>query len=314
MTNYFLVVSLLFSICFTSLGQDIITTQEGTEIEAKVLQISKNGIRYQRFDDPEFALHRLPYDRLARIKYGETKRTIHFNHRLPRSFVALSGGLSLPMGSFAGKDFNAANEPGFARTGLNIRLEAGIYLYKKWGLSLSAGYAAFKFDEQRYVSSILNTYSLQNTAAKYWTMPHLMAGPMYSFKAAQRITIDLKARAGLIVTQKPAVEFSYLGQNDYPNSNVLFDSLQFDYRKGQALRAGFNFGAGIRYALGKRWALTLTADYMRTTPDIEFEVHIQDLVHATATHKPITVRYHLSSLHFNGGIVYLFKRKGNYYE
>ena len=68
---------LLAAICgvFTAAAQDLIVKTDSTKVEAKVIEITPENVRYKRFSNPEGPTYVLPVVEIHYIRYanGETE-------------------------------------------------------------------------------------------------------------------------------------------------------------------------------------------------------------------------------------------------
>ena len=73
MKKLFVICSLLFSLAGSMMAQDIITTKEGKEIQAKVLEINPTEIRYLDFENQEGPTYVLNKADVVLIRYQNGK-------------------------------------------------------------------------------------------------------------------------------------------------------------------------------------------------------------------------------------------------
>lgn len=76
MKKLFVICSLLFSLAGSMMAQDIITTKEGKEIQAKVLEINPTEIRYLDFENPEGPTYVLNKSDVVLIRYQNGKNEV----------------------------------------------------------------------------------------------------------------------------------------------------------------------------------------------------------------------------------------------
>ena len=304
-------------------AQDVIKTQTGEEIKARLLKLTRKGATYQTFGDPEFSTYTLPYEELSAIQKEGDKKPVYFNHNLPRAFLGLSGGPSIPLGSLALSDFkNTKAQPGFAKFGYSMQFNAGFYIVKKIGICISVGTYVndFRFDKYAqtinpsgdptiFVTSSNGTSTGKKNGDSQWRFNHFLIGPMYSFKLSKRATIDLKAKAGVISTSRPSIFIQY---NQTTGSTTDFTDII--YRGRSKTDFAYSFGTSLRYALSKRIAFYIAVDYLHNKQDLETDVEIRVNNSSGTSTNTASTNYKFSSLNASAGFVFQFKRKGNKFE
>lgn len=69
MKKLFFTLMLVLSAAAAAGAQDIITMKDGRRIEAKVLEISSQNVRYRMFDEPDGVVYAVPRSGISSIKY-----------------------------------------------------------------------------------------------------------------------------------------------------------------------------------------------------------------------------------------------------
>ena len=176
-----------------------------------------------------------------------------------RGFVAVSAGLSQPMGRFASLD-GTDEQAGMAGRGLALNGSAGYLLAGPVGLMIQGQHTKNSLQ----TAGLLNSFYRQEgdtwtAAAGDWTVTTVMAGPYVSLPLG-RMSLDVRAMAGRTAVVCPAT--SLLGQSG---------GIEFSVRSEQCRGQAMAYGAGItaRYRLGLNTALHLTADYVQSTVPLE---------------------------------------------
>ncbi len=330
MKKHFLPIILLIlsAVSEKTFCQDIIKTKSGEEIKAKVLKISKKEASYKTYNDPEFSTYTLPYKELSSISKEGEKKPILFNHNLPRGYVCVSGGISLPLGNLKKTAYDdSGNEPGFAKKGMNAKVDIGFYVYKKIGISACVGFFENTFDFEKYGTTFdgqLGASSSSNstgtsrvytnpTDGSNWQFIHFQLGPLYSIKFNNRFTWDLKARGGFTHVSKPTISLNV--SNTFDPNFTTYSQIEYSY--DPKMTPSLNVGTSVRYLLTKRLALCLSADYIKSSPELNVLIVDNSATSSTGSGNGIknsSVPYKLSSLNIGAGLAYSFKRKGNKYE
>ena len=69
MNKLVVVFALFFSCCFSVSAQDLITKKDGTDIQAKILEININEVKYKRFSNLEGPTFTLPKSDILVVRY-----------------------------------------------------------------------------------------------------------------------------------------------------------------------------------------------------------------------------------------------------
>lgn len=180
-----------------------------------------------------------------------------------KSYLGLSGGVSLPEGDFGKADYYN-NKAGFAKNGTVFSLDAAYYIYKNLGIG-----ATFSFQDQGELSAtdaqnLSNGYNKSfvkestnvNTYGRYHSA-FLMVGPQYSF-LFKKFAIDLRASAGIIKS------FST------PTVYVTFDNSSVNnitpYQKSSTARAfGYGGNVGLRYSFSDSFDVGFKVNYVTSS-------------------------------------------------
>jgi Outer membrane protein beta-barrel domain len=204
-----------------------------------------------------------------------------------KSYIGFLGGLSLPAGNF-GQSVYSNNSAGFAKKGVTLGLDAGIYLYKNLGLGLT-----FSFQDQGELSTndaqnLSNGYgaSFQRdqttvTAVNRYHNYNLMGGPQYSF-IIKKFTLDLRASAGIIKSVST------------PNITVDFDTsssnaLTLNQLNSTGVAFAYGGSAGLRYSFSDNWDVGIRANYVTSDGiNISNTGHLDNTTGRIVTKQPIT--------------------------
>jgi hypothetical protein len=247
----FLIIGLSSNLIF---GQDIIVKQNGEEIKSKILEITSETIKYKEFDFQDGPTRNISimnvfmviYENGKREKFTTTENIIQKEENkgnkanngnlLKRGFIGLSFGASIPIGDFADES------NGLAKTGVQINLINFGYLFKK-----NVGIAATWF-------GAANPIDYDN--AEPWSYGGLMVGPLFTFALSEKVEWDFRPMIGYSVINSPEFNFN----DGFP---------QFTFPSEQASSFAFNIGTVVRFNVGNKVSLLLSADYFSTKPEFE---------------------------------------------
>ena len=177
-----------------------------------------------------------------------------------KSYLGLTGGLSIPVGDFASTDYSN-NKAGFAKRSVVIGLSGAYYFYKNLAFA-----ATFSFQDQGELSqndaqTLANGYNADfktsstnvTTVNRYHNL-NLMGGPQYSF-IYHKFIFDIRAAAGLIKSlSTPSISTEYTKSN---NTYVIFNQ-----NSSTAKAFAYGAGAGVRFSLGDNWDVNLRGNYI----------------------------------------------------
>jgi hypothetical protein len=179
-----------------------------------------------------------------------------------KSYLALIGGFSNPMGDFAQKTYNS-NQAGFAKRGATFGLEGAVYIYKNLGIG-----ALFSFQDQGELTTpdvqaladgynnILKVNSTLVQGVNRYHSLNFMGGPQYSFTYGKFI-LDLRADAGIIKSSSTPELTIYVSEANNSSQTIIQHS-----SKGSAFAYGGN--AALRFEFAEGWDIGLRLNYVKS--------------------------------------------------
>lgn len=66
-------------LCYNAFAQDLITKKDGTDIQAKVLEVTTNEVKYKLFDDPDGVTYTARKSELLMVRYESGRKDIFSN-------------------------------------------------------------------------------------------------------------------------------------------------------------------------------------------------------------------------------------------
>ena len=170
-----------------------------------------------------------------------------------RSFIALHGGVAIPVGDFASQNINN-QYAAFAKTGFNIGLNYGLMITKPIGITAGVFYNSFQASKMKYwFDHGLGGESMDLTL-DHWKFYGIAAGPMLSFELTPAIQTDLRVMGGIANANAPKV--SYLGQviseGDWSTAAII------------------NGGLDVRILTGKNLFVFANTDYNYLKPQFHY--------------------------------------------
>lgn len=182
-----------------------------------------------------------------------------FDNPTAKSYLGIVSGYSIPQGSFASASYSNYKS-GFAKTGVTIGLDAGIYIHKNLGIGVT-----FSWQDQgelttNDVQTIANGYNSELgkdqttvTSVNRYHNYALMAGPQYSF-LYKKFTLDLRADAGVIKnTTSPNITATF----NFSNTSNSYNQLSSGH-----IAFAYGGSASLKYSLGDHWDIGIRANYI----------------------------------------------------
>jgi opacity protein-like surface antigen len=179
-----------------------------------------------------------------------------------KSYLGIIGGLSYPGGNFASSNYSN-NSSGFAKRGVALGLDAGIYLYKNFGIGVTAAFqdqGELNGGDAQALSNGYNTsYNKDNTSVTTVDRYHifsLMAGPQYS-RIIKNFILDFRISAGMMKSSST------------PTVDVIFDSSsvtssELDQNSSGAWAFAYGASAGLRWSFSENWDLGFKVNYINS--------------------------------------------------
>jgi hypothetical protein len=122
-----------------------------------------------------------------------------------QSFLAISGGPSMPVGVFGE---TSSDEAGMAKTGYNFNLHFNHLFNNFFGIATTGFYSQYAMD----VSSLQNEQF--PVSADHWQYYGLMAGPMFTFNDKGKMNFDFRLGLGAANVNFPVLKVANLVSNE----------------------------------------------------------------------------------------------------
>jgi hypothetical protein len=180
-----------------------------------------------------------------------------------RGVLELKAGSSIPMFAYASKQLNwgCFTEPGFT-----VSAEANAVIWKQFGVNLLAGMQLHSVDV-----AVLGWETVQDdpfldsiyTRSDPYRIIHLAIGPDYSLLVGDRLTVGLKAFAGVFFSKSPYQLYKPVYNEPGPSFYEVTPSKDISY--------GWGTGLDVKYKLSNCYELVLGGDYMQTEASFTFK-------------------------------------------
>ncbi len=183
---------------------------------------------------------------------------------VPKSFIALHPGLSVPTAEFNRKDAND-EKAGYAQPGFTINLDYGYDLSRNVGLSVMAFYGRHNLDK----TDLFNL--LPGVNVDHWQYFGIMAGPRFYHSLSDKAVGGFRMMVGVNRVNSP--EFTYEGT----------PILAADW----AWSAVYMGGVDARFTIADNFFIFTSADYRWTEP--EFKLKYPDGGGSNRAHQNVSV-------------------------
>ncbi|MGE5108895.1 MAG: hypothetical protein ACM3H8_15255 [Sphingobacteriales bacterium] len=212
-----------------------------------------------------------------------------------RHFLALHGGVSIPLGDFGSTSLNPSSSliadkgAGFAKTGFNINLTYGYKITDPIGITASAFYNNHKLDIsaiQREMEKELDvpTGTLNSLKMDHFQWYGISAGPMFTQNISSAILFNLRVMGGVANVNSPKTEFE--------NSLLIKE----DWSAAPLFRGGVDF----LFDVGGNLYIFTSADYLYMKPKFTMQATIEN---ETFTE---TAKQNIAVVNLSGGLALRF--------
>lgn len=280
------------SLFFQSNAQDVITLQNGNEIQAKVIEVATSEIKYKLFANLEGPVYVLPKSQIFIIKYESGVKEVFpldnqpaanpspapaptyqqnpqsttytpkpvapkpdINHRLAkRHYISINPlGLGLPYGNYASTDTSkGAYNSGFATFGYSGNIEFAYFIHQNIGIGAQFGITTNGVNDSQNQTALRNSGLNFTFKTGSWTSVTAAVGPVASIPLSGS-SFDFKLLVGYLGTSSP--NYNYSGNYNFYN---------FNYTQSSATAESFLIMPGVNYRLllGGRVGMKFSLDFI----------------------------------------------------
>lgn len=170
-----------------------------------------------------------------------------------RSFIALHGGISIPVGDFASQNINN-QYAAFAKTGFTIGLNYGLKITKPIGITAGLFYNSYKASKMMYWFDHGLGGESVNLSLDHWKFYGIAAGPMVTLELTPGLEADLRVMGGIANANAPKVTYQdqVISEGDWSTAAVL------------------NGGLNVRMQAGNNFLVFANADYNYLKPKFHY--------------------------------------------
>ncbi|MCB9204054.1 MAG: hypothetical protein H6603_03655 [Flavobacteriales bacterium] len=268
---------LTLSLCLASIlsfSQDMIIMRNADEVEAKVLEINDNEVKYKKYSNPDGPTYTVDRDFIFMIKYANGEKEV-FNTdnsaneqpdkakqkqtRPKGHFISVNGGAGIPFGKYASTA--GGNEQSFyAKTGWFGGLQGAYFIIPEVGVGANLGAFGNSVNKSAIDEDFRNSlgYNAQ-FSSKYpdYINVYALAGPYFQLPT-KVVNISLNGKVGAIY----AVEAYY---------EVTLNQQKVTQRISGGF--GFCYGGGLdfRFKISPKLFLNLGGEVISSTFDGELK-------------------------------------------
>jgi hypothetical protein len=183
-----------------------------------------------------------------------------FSQETRKGLIGISLGPSIPLGDYADNDGDN-EDAGFAMTGLHLNLNFNYKFNENLGFAALWTGNAHPIDVDEMVDLFWSIDPSLNweVETEAWSSGSLMGGLLVSFPY-DKVDFDIKGLIGY-------------SSSTIPNIDVTASdgSTAVNIKQNEAVAMAFavNLGAGLRYNVSDKIALTINMDYFSTKPEFE---------------------------------------------
>jgi opacity protein-like surface antigen len=183
-----------------------------------------------------------------------------FSQETRKGLIGISLGPSIPLSEYADNDGDN-EDAGFALTGLHLNFNFSYKFNENLGVAALWTGNAHPVDVDEMVDLFWSIDPSLNweVESEAWSSGALMGGLLVSFPSDQ-VDFDIKALIGYSTSTIPNIDVT---------ASDGFSIATIKQNEASTLAFAVNLGAGLRYNVSEKIALTLNLDYFSTKPEFE---------------------------------------------
>jgi len=183
-----------------------------------------------------------------------------FSQETRKGLIGISLGPSIPLSDYADNDGDN-EDAGFAMTGLHLNFNFSYKFNENLGVAALWTGNAHPIDVDEMVDLFWSIDPSLNweVETEAWSSGSLMGGLLVSFPF-DKVDFDIKALIGYSSSTIPNIDVT---------ASDGSESVNIKQNETSALAFAFNLGAGLRYNVSDKIALTVNMDYFSTKPEFE---------------------------------------------
>lgn len=283
-------------------AQDQIVLKNGDDIPAKVLEVTKDEIKYKKQSNPDGPTYTIDKDFVFFVKYANGEKDMFSEKPEPVQstpsnaasantqkvrpeenkesakekkdvrhghFITAYGGASFPIGPFASTSASQSTA-GFATIGYHLGIQGAYFPIPYVGLGASVGFIGNPLDDQKYKAGLLQTWGLNagsfSTPLKASSSSH-WNNIYFTFQPhfqypTKLVNIALTGHVGGMQIISPGVDVTYGYQSEFYKVRVVPSST-----------TAFAYGGGLdfRFRVTDRISIAVGGSFLASETTVDFQ-------------------------------------------
>lgn len=283
----------------------MIVLKNGDDIQAKVLEVGQDEIKYKKQSNPDGPTYTIDKDFVFFVKYANGDKDMFSDEPQPKPtvapapaeevkkeekekrpvkkghFITAYGGASFPLEAFAST--TAGNtRAGFATTGYHAAVQGAYFIIPYVGVGATVGFLGNSFDTDNYNSAIVQNAGLNinnisvpvKSSASDWNNLYFTFQPHFQYPT-KVVNIALSGHVGGMYINTPGIDVTYGYLSEFYKVRVVpKTAVAFTYGGGIDFR--FRVSDWVSISVGGNF---ITADaeidyqynYTRTSPSYAYQ-------------------------------------------
>ncbi len=180
-----------------------------------------------------------------------------------RTYLELKSGLSLPILDYSSNNLETGC---FTQPGFTTSLEAGMKIYKRWGVTLQSGFQLHGVDvgylgwEKIQVDPFLEDVYIRSDP---YRIIHIVGGPEFCLPLYNKFNFDLKLLGGVFFSRTP--------YQLYKPTYFMVGPPYYEITSSSDISFACGGGARIRYAITNCYEVSLQGEFLSSQAAFPFQ-------------------------------------------
>jgi len=177
----------------------------------------------------------------------------------PKGYVAISGGIAVPMGKFGSTDMSDL-ESGYAKLGANFNLSCAYRLGENFGITAMINGRENPIDEDAMLRQLHSQidYTAGNLSTTNFSIGDWLLGGYGSFAISKITSLETRVMAGISTVTSPEVAFNVHDQGI---------TKWIKQTSGSAKSFAYLVGAGLKFNAGDHICFLTNVDFIGGKPE-----------------------------------------------
>jgi hypothetical protein len=179
------------------------------------------------------------------------------------AYFELKSGMSLPVLDYSSNNLETGC---FTEPGITFSLEAGMKIYKQWGVSIQSGFQLHSVDvgllgwEKMQADPFLEDLYIRSDP---YRIIHIVAGPDYSFPFHNKFNLDLKLLGGVFFSRTP--------YQLYKPTYFMVGPPYYEITSSSDISFAYGGGARFRYAITSCYEVSMQGEFLSSQVAFPFQ-------------------------------------------